>query len=390
MFNFDFINRNKIPFFKKIFRENFEIEEINNDIQDLKISGLINLSESSYVKCVNRRDDDYLDLTDDQKNCTGMSYINETQEISECHACNRHLILENKEKFKVYIISINYSVVIEILRENLGKENTIIRKDNAHIIFIDEDGKEHTLCILDLCKNVECKTSFYYSDEILYIYCDVVVGFDAPNVIWLFDLLLKKPNQQLIFIRTTAPMIYTERVRDVMENFIDGMTWQEFEDFIPQMLNYIKDNPKNYNKGMSFLQKYSGTIISAFGVKLSGSGKTDAYSINLLNYFKHILKPDIRIECKHSEPNNINSSIKIKDLRELIDHAYQKDGAIFTNRKKIDGSVINRCIDFKETCGQWKYVIFHRPLLKLLISLFLKEFWENPELIISSLKELAE
>ena len=109
-------------------------------------------SEGSYVKCVNRGDEDYLDLTEDQKNCTGISYINKTQEVSGCHACNRHLILENKERFKVYIISINYNVVIEILREILGKENTSIKKDNAHVIFIDEDGNEYTLCILDLCK----------------------------------------------------------------------------------------------------------------------------------------------------------------------------------------------------------------------------------------------
>jgi len=388
VFKFNFINRNNISFFKIIFRDNFEIEEINNDIQELQNSGLINLSKGSYVKCVNRGDKDYLDLTEDQKSCTGISYINETQEVSECHACNRHLILENKEKFNVNLISINYNVVIEILRKKLGKENTSIKKDNAHVIFIDNNGKEHTLCILDLCKNLECKTSFYYSDEILYIYCDVVVGFDAPNVIWFFDLLIKEPDQLITFIRTTTPKIYTERVREVMENFIDRMSWQKFESFIPQLLNNIRENPENYNGGFSFLDKYSGTIISSFSVKLSGSGRTDVYSINLLDYFQQVLKSDIRIECKHSDPDNINSSVGISDLRELMDHAYQNAGGIFTNRKKIDGSAINRCIDLKETYGQWKYVIIHRPLLKLFISLFFKEFWDNPEIFICSVNGL--
>ena len=91
------------------------------------------------------------------------------------------------------------------------------------------------------------------------------------------------------------------------------------------------------------------------------------------------MKSDIRIECKHSKPNNIESSVGIKDLRELMDHAYQKDGVIFTNRKKIDGSAINRCIELKESTNQWKYIIIHRPLLNLFISLFFKEFWDNPE-----------
>jgi len=390
VFNFNFKNKNEISSIKQIFRDNFEIWKVNDLVLNLVDSGLITLSKNSYIKCVNRGDRDFLDLTEDQKSCTGISHINEYQEVSECQNCDRQLISENKEKFEIYIISINYNAVINELREKLGKEKTLLKNDNTHIIYVDGSGKKYTLCILDLCKNVDCKTSIYYSDEILYIYCDVVVGFDAPNVIWLFDLLIKRPGELLNFIKMISPMISSKRVKKVMENFIDGMTWQEFEDFIPQMLNYIRDNPKNYNEGMSFLQKYSGTIISAFSVKLSGSGKTDAYSINLLNYFKQILKPDIRIECKHSASDNINSSIGINDLRELMDHSYQKEGVIFTNRKKIDGSAINRCIDFKEEYGQWKYVIIHRPLLKLLISLFFKELWDKPELSISSLKEPAE
>jgi len=385
VFNFDFINRKNISIFRRIFRDNFEIEEINNDIQELQNSGLINLSEVFYVKCVNRGDGDYIDLTEDQKSCSGISYVNEVQEVSECQDCNRHLNLENKKKFKIYIISINYNVVIEVLREKLGKENILIKKDNAHIIFVDEEGKEHTLCILDLCKNLECKTSFYYSDEILYIYCDVVVGFDAPNVIWLFDLLLKKPEELSTFIRTRTPMISSKKVKEIMENFIDKMSWQKFERFIPQVLNYIRENPKNYNGGITFLEKYSGTIVSSFSIQLSGSGRTDAYTINLLDYFQQALKSDIRIECKHSNPDNIKSSVTIRDLRELIDHAYQNEGIIFTNRKRIGGSAINRCIDFREKFGQWKYVIIHRPLLKLFLSLFFKEFWDTPRVIISSL-----
>ena len=384
MFNFDFINKKNVSVFRRIFRDNFEIEETNKEVKELLDSGLINISEDFYVKCVKRGDGDYLDLTEDQKNCTGISYINEVQEVTQCHDCNRHLILENKEKFKVYIISINYDVVIEVLRESIGKENTSIKNDNAHIIIVDKNGKKHILCILDLCKSVDCKTSFYYSDEILYIYCDVVVGFNAPNVIWLFDLLLKEPEQLYNFIITTTPKIYIEKAREIMNNFIDKMSWQKFEDFIPRLLNYIRENPDNYNWGLSLLQKYSGTIISSFSIKLSGSGRTDAYSINLLDYFQQALKSDIRIECKHSDPDNINTSVGIRSLRELMDHAYQNEGVIFTNRKKIDGSAINRCLDLKEKYGQWKYVIIHRPLLKLFISLFIKEFWDNPELFFSS------
>ncbi len=385
MFNFDLLNINNISRLRHVFRDNFEIEELSDDIQELINSGFIKINEDFYVKCVNRGDRDFANLTEDQRICTGISYVNEAQEVSECQACNRHLFLENKEKFKIYTISLNYNIIIEVLREKLGKEKTSIKKDKAHIIFVNNDGNEHTLCILDLCENIDCKTSFYYSDEILYIYCDVVVGFDAPNVIWLFDLLLKKAEELSNFIRTTTPLLNTEKIRKVMKNFIDKMSWQKFEDFITQLLNYIRDNPKNYNEGITFLQKYSGTIISSFSVKLSGSGRTDAYSIDILNYFQQTFKSDIRIECKHSEHSNINSSVGKIALRELMDHAYQNKGAIFTNREKIDGYALNRCIDFREKDGQWRYVIIHRPLLILFISLFLREFWDNPKKIISSL-----
>ncbi len=386
MLNIEIVNEDSISIFRRIFRDNYELEEINKYIQDLINSGLITISEDIYVKCVNRNDNDFLDLTEDQKGCSGKSYINKDQEISECETCNRQLILESKEQFKVYTVSINYNTIIELLSEKIGNEKVSIKNNNTHIIFLDEEGKIHTLCIFDLCDSVECKSEFYYSDAILYIYCDIVLGeFKAPNIIWLFDFLSIDSEQVINFIKTKTPMVNSEKIQEVMENFIDSMSWQEFEDFITQILNYIRVNPDYYNEGMTFLQKYSGTIVSSFSIKLSGSGRTDAYSINLLNYFQLLLKSDIRIEVKHSEPSNIDSSIRLGDIRELMDHAYQNEGVIVTNRTKIDGSAIGRCIDLKEVNGRWRYVIIHRPLLKLFITLFIKEFWDNPEVFISSL-----
>ncbi len=373
------LNDRKVSVFRRIFRNNYEFEEINHDIQDLINSGLISISEYYFVKCVNRNDSDFLDLTEDQKNCSGKSYINGNQESSECEICNRQLVLENKERFKIYTISINYDIVISALSEKIGSDRISIN-NNPHIIFSDEEGKEHFLCILDLCENVECRSKFYYSDDTLYIYCDIVLAeIEVPNVIWLFDFLSINPDQILSFIKSSTPLVDSEKIQNVMENFIDTMLWQEFEDFITQILNYVREHPDQYNEGMSFLQKYSGTIVSSFGIKLSGTGRTDVYSINLLDYFMLLLKSDIRIEAKHSEPNNINSSIHLNDLRELMDHAFQNEGIIVTNRKKIDGSAIGRCIELKETNGHWKYIIIHRPLLILFISLFIKGFWDDPE-----------
>jgi hypothetical protein len=375
------IRSDKLIFYRRIFRNNFELEEINDDIKDLCDLGLIELCKTSYVKCVNRSDNDYLDLTEDQKACDGKSYVNESQELVECNYCNRQLILENKKKFEVYLISIVYNGIIEFLREKIGKENTAINENNSHIIYTDEKEINHTICVLDLCNNIECKSKFYYSDEIIYVYCDVAIGFSAANVIWLFDLLVKESDQLIAYIKATTPKISANKVKFVMENLIDKMSWQNFEDFIPQLLNNIRENPNNYNDGFSRLERYSGTVLSSFSVKLGGPRSTDAYSINLFDYYQLPLKSRIRIECKHSEPSNIDSSVSIDDLRELMDHAFLKEGVIFTNRKKIDSSAMNRCIELKEANRHWKFNIIHRPLLKLFISLFTSNFWNNPESI---------
>lgn len=381
----NYLNKENISIIRRIFKDNIEILEIDDCVQNLKNLRLIKLNEGFYVKCAKRSDQDYTKLTEDQRNCTGKSYIYGAQEISECQSCNRQILIEGKEKFKFYTISINYNNAIEILRKKIGENNTLITNNNSHIIITDNDGKEHTLCILDLCENIDCKTNFYYSDEILYIYCDVNVGFDAPNIIWLFDLLIKEPEQLYNFIITATPMINSGKIEEVMKEYIDDMSWQKFEVFIPRLLNHIRANPNNYNKGLSFLQKYSGTIISSFNIKISGSGKTDAYSINLLEYLQTSLESDIRIECKHSIHDNIGTSITLDELRVLMDHSFQKKGVIFTNRNKISGSAINRCIEIKENSHQWIYVIIHRPLLKLIISMFLDEFWNDPKFFINSL-----
>ncbi len=378
-FNLLIINKNKSYVFRRIIRDNYEFVDNNQDIQNIRNSVLITISEDYYVKCINRDDDDFLYLTEDQKNCSGKSYLNGNQEISECEICNRQLVLENKERFKIYAISINYDTVITVLSERIGSDRIPIN-NNSHIVFSDEQGKEHILCILDLCENAECRIKLYYSDAILYIYCDIVlVEIEVPNVIWFFDFLSIESDQVLAFIKTSTPLVNSEKIRNVMENFIDTMSWQEFEDFIAQILKYVREHSDYYNEGMSFLQKYSGTILSSFSIKLSGSGRTDVYSINLLDYFQLFLKSDIRIEVKHSNPSNINSSINLDDLRELMDHAFQNDGVIVTNRRKINGSAIGRCIELKETNGVWKYIIIHRPLLILFISLFIKGFWDDPE-----------
>ncbi len=380
MFNINIVNENNISKFRQVFRNNYELDEISEETQELINLGFITISENFYVKCINRNDSDFLDLTEDQKSCSGISYVSNDQEISECETCNRQITLDFKEKFTIYTISINYDVVIQVLSERIGNGNTSIQNENTHLIFLDDEGKEHTLCILDLCDNVECKTKFYFSDEILYIYCDIILGeFEAPNIIWLFDFLNIDPEQVISFIKTKTPLVNTEKIQEVMESFIDTMSWQDFEVFITNLLNYVRENPDNYNEGMTFLQKYSGTIVSSFSMKLGGSGRTDAFSINLLDYFQLLLKSEIRIEAKHSKPSNINSSIQLSDVRELMDHSFQKDGVIVTNRKKIAGSAINRCIELKEVNGRWIYVIIHRPLLILFISLFIREFWDKPE-----------
>jgi len=382
VFSIEFLNLQSASQIKQIFRNNYEFEESTKLIQELISLDLIRIKEHIYVKCVNRNDDDFLNLTEDQKNCSGNSYFNGDQEYSECEICNRQLNINNKEKFKIFSVSINYDLVIKLLSEKMRKEIITINSNNAHINVTDKEGKKHTLCILDLCDSVECKSKFYYSDSILYIYCDTILGeIKAPNIVWIFDFLNISSDQIIEFIKTTTPLVKSEKIQEVMENSIDTMSWQEFEDFITQILNYIREHPNNYNEGLFFLQKYSGTIVSSFNIKLSGSGRTDAYSINLLDYFQLLLKSDIRIEVKKSQPSNINNSIRLSDLRELMDHSFQNEGVLVTNRKKIDGSAISRCIELKEINGNWLYIIIHRPLLILFISLFIKEFWNNPEVL---------
>ncbi|MHA1756188.1 MAG: hypothetical protein ACTSVV_05410 [Promethearchaeota archaeon] len=381
----EFLNQLNLDQVKQVFRNNYECEEISSTIQKLIDLRLIEVEEKTYVKCVNRNDDDFLDLTEDQKMCSGTSYIDGVQDYCECDVCGRRLIIANKEKFKNYSVSINYDTVINLLIDKIGNSRFEINRNNAHIEILDEMENKRVLCILDLCDNVECKSKFYYSDSIIYIYCDKIYGNiqATPNIIWFFDFLTINSDQIIYFIKDNAPLVNSNKIRTIMANYIDTMSWQEFEDFIPRILNYIREHPNKYNEGLTSLQKHSGTIFSSFSIKLGGSGRTDAYSINLLDYLCFLLKPDISIEVKHSNQNNIKNSIRRSDLRELMDHAYQKEGVIITNRKNIDAYVMDRCIQLKkENNGNWKYIVIHRPLLILFISLFIKDFWDDPEVLL--------
>jgi len=373
----------KLSNIERIFKDGLCILKLSDTALTLERLNLIKLKEFHYVKCVNKEDNDFLELSEDKKYCTGIAKIDEEMETTECPDCDRLIFIDEKAKYKGYEVSINYSQIAQIIREKLCLSNTSFSQDKSHIIYKDQKNRHYTLCIIDICEDIECKTSFYYGDHIMYVACDTNEIIDAPNVISLFDLLFMDSDKLLGYLTQQVPKTVSEKIEKVMEKWIDNGTWEQFEDFVTRLLNYIKETPKNYNKGMGFLQKYSGTIVSSFSFKIGGSGNKDAFSVDLYEYIERALTPNTTREYKHSSRKNIETPISLNDFRELLDHSTEKGGVIFTNRNNISSTVLKKCIYYKETNGYWKYIVIHRPLLKLLISLFANDFWDNPRLLIS-------
>ncbi|MHA1400496.1 MAG: hypothetical protein ACTSQE_09115 [Candidatus Heimdallarchaeaceae archaeon] len=367
---------------RRLFRNGLEVREKNNTIQELEKLGLIELKIVNYVKCVNRQDGDFLELTESQKLCDGRGIIVSNRDTVECTECDRTLYIDEKIKYKNYRIILNNKKIIETIIDRLKNLNIKIKQRNSYITYSDENKDTYRLCFLDICEDLECKTDFYYSDDTLYVAFDVVEIIDSPNVIWFFDLIIKNDKELNHFLKSKMPQINSKKISNIMYQYIDNSTWESFEDFIPQLLNYISKNPNNLNHGFALLEKYSGTIISSFHVEIGGSSNPDAYQINILEYFKEVLNnKDKYIEVKHSQPHKIyETRISTSDFRQFYDHVDQGRGVLFSNRCKVDPYIWSRIVNIREKRGYWQIIVINRPLLILFISLFAKDFWDKPEI----------
>lgn len=353
-------------------------DRVNKELKKLQELKFISLQKLNYVKCVNRNDEDYYNLTDVQKNCTGTRVVLKNVELTTCNTCNRIIETQNKKIFTSNLVKIKCLNIrlhlIEKIRGILDPQ----KSDNSHII-LKNNGNVHKICFLDLCQDIECKTSFYYGDYILYAYCDYNERINAENVVWIIDLLTISDDAIVDFIFSRAPSIKIQNIEQKINDYIDKIDEHQFEEFIKSLLNYIADHPKEYNEGINFLKKYSGSILASFTFKIGGAGKVDGRIVNLNEYFETALKSNISLEFKHSDSKHyLTTSISHKDIKQLIAQSYEEPGALFSNRERIVGNSIDELHRFKQKKGFWKYVVIHRPLLKLFISLFASEFWNDP------------
>lgn len=267
------------------------------------------------------------------------------------------------------------SSLIEKIRGSLEPEQS----DNSHIILKIND-KIHKICFLDLCQDIDCKTSFYYGDDIVYTYCDYNERINGENVIWIIDLLSMDDDAIVDFILSKAPSNIMESIEQIMNEHIDEINAYQFEKFITKLLNYISNHPKKLNEGKTFLTRYSGSLVASFTFKIGGAGNVDGRIVNLKNYFEIPLRSDISLEFKHSDINNYKTTqINHNDIEQFITQSVEDPAVLFSNRESITGSSIDKLHRYKQRNSFWKYVVIHRPLLKLFISLFASEFWDEPD-----------
>ena len=350
-------------------------------MKELEELEFIKLKRQLYVKCVNRDDDDFNYLTEDQKNCTGIGLVYNDEELTSCNNCNRVIRIQEKNISRFYIIKLMClnirSYLIEIIHDSLEPGIS----DESHIIVKNSD-RIHKVCFLDLCQDITCKTSFYYGDDILYTYCDYNERIDAENVIWIIDLLSMEKDAILDYIFSKSPSLVIENIDRIMNEHIDSINEYQFENLITLLLNYIRSHSKELNRGKTFLNKYSSSIIGSFVFKIGGAGRVDSRIINLKNYLEIALRSDISLEYKHSNTDNYYvTQITHRNIKQLIAQSFGKPSVLFSNRNSVVGSSIDDLHRYKQETGFWKYIVIHRPLLMLFISLFAPEFWKDPECI---------
>jgi hypothetical protein len=328
-------------------------------------------------------DPDFDDLTDHELQCPGEALVADGQKHAICQKCGRTITIEGKRAFASRGVQLDWSGIIRFVKRLLSTHRMLLRNNRVRGLIEARFNKTNVkVCFPETCESDLYLTWFeHFVDPIVYIISDTgrirMAEYPTDTIVITLSEVLSADHPDSVIanaIEEAAEVITreTSRVNFVkleakFDRSIKQMTPSNFEAFIGRVLDNARRDPQLLETYRRKLNRRSRSLLGALIRIIGGTGAEDIMIEPKAEYLGNFFSGSGTYEMKR-----YSSSLKLADLRELLDHCEQRgtSGILFTSASRVASSVWSRIRYIKTAQGVWKYIVVdHDLLLELLIEL---------------------
>ncbi|MHA1495063.1 MAG: hypothetical protein ACTSRQ_13720 [Candidatus Thorarchaeota archaeon] len=350
--------------------------------EDVANLGYIDRKPHRYVFCVHLLDDDYKELSIEEKECNGILYIDESfikNGEKRCGICSRTVYLSDKRESKTaYEITFRVSKLKHFIEQSLEDfQYDMEYLDNLTWKIVI--GQRITyVSILDFA-SLYIVYNLIKSDNLpmLGIVCNKMLELgNLAELPVCRQINIEKILHDSEILRRTIEACSSEisidhKIED-MENLIDDLvekiTWQEFEDLIIRFENSISLNPNKTRKILDWLFSYRKILFHS--VKIGGAGRPDSVRLPLYHLLKEYFELIGTIDTKRYNSKK-DSQLSWSTFTDDLVMAQERNSKliIYVTSNNISTSVWDHIFRGFRSTGSFPAIVIDRTILALLFLL---------------------
>lgn len=346
--------------------------------------GVVSMQEYQYVLCVNLVDPDYLSVED--FGCEERIYFDSAEETVYCPACGRYIEdLSKKQVFVEHEISLNIIGVSNYIKETLNNVSDVVSVDEVRTGVYEikfQNALRLMIVMPEMCSDLEYRSrGLFFGEPCAYLtisslHCDIHTVLEQNQHLKLSDLLCEPASNIEDCLKLAAvPIVGRRDFGDISSRF-DAMMerhkirgWQFFEqDFIPNLLKHISENPALVESYLQRLKRLNGTIWGDYYVPVGGAGQPDSIPINKFEIMNQVCSGSMITDAKHYGKASLSRddvNTVFMHLNTSVVQAHQ--AVIFMSSDQVVSTAWIQVAELKRNFGKWKIIIVPRYLLFELI-----------------------
>jgi len=351
-------------------------EEISflNKFEILFKEKLVTLCTETYVKHVNRNDEDYYSIPKELRECQGISILNE-YDHDYCQECSSEITFEGKSRFERLRVLILNDNLLQILHRILKEIGLTKMRSSPNWTFVTKNGNVFLLIygINSFRKNHMILPS-YGKEPVGIIDCKSFQSNNEPFIKSVWWVILNELTTVKNWLDGLSTFSKKDRpLADEVENYfrsnIDNLSPDSFEDYYKDLLNEISNAPINFQIKINELKQLSTNILGQIAVKVGAAGNPDIRNISKYKYYSVIFQPETIGDTKFY---TAKTYVTVKNhLEQLIRHSRGQKGVIISSNNNIQSTIWEELFTYKiHNNNQWKYIVITRDMLKEIVTLF--------------------
>jgi len=353
-----------------------------NEMENLK---LVEIQKEEYVYCAHPDDDDYQQLSTDERECDGLLFVNEESRKSvnlRCEECGRTIWLEDKRvRNEMIVARLKIDMIQELISNLLSTFADEVTQHETH--FAWEVSLNHRYCTVAILEFSPLELLLEFLSErggFIGISCESLtprrlMKARSARVVVELKTLLEMPE----ILTSTLEVVLADKrfapklgeYKKILDTFIQSLpkSGREFEEFVQVFEGHVFRNPDRIRENLDYLRTNSALLFHT--VRVGGSGRPDlaripVYSL-MLDYFTQIGT----IETKRFERKTFSELTWDLFAKAKVHADARESRTIFyVTTDAIAPSVWDYVFTGWRRTGVFPAIVLDRSLISLIMSMF--------------------